>query len=391
MNPGIAGLETGTSPSDGGTSPSDAGTTVLAQVEVRNLKPDLMLLVDTSGSMTEPVEPSSSSCIVNGQTCGPNTWPCDTYRCPTRWSSLQAAMASFLSEYGAMARLGLGTYPENASCGSTTHLRVGLPTSDDETTLKNKAFDVIAAIQGIPNSGSNMPSGGTPTGQSLRFMSSLPDLLTAERADFVLLLTDGVPNCNEAYPYPYPSPQCQCTLNPEYACTYVPSVGCLDQDGSIAAIQELRDRDIRTIVVGFGAETGSSTGQSVLNAMAEAGGFARQCQQSSDCGTGDTCDTATGFCGRRFYQTGNRAELVAALRAVSEKLSKESCLVRFEVSAGTPPQESLQVSLDGTVVAPGPDSWSLTKEGVLFTGSACQRIQAATSTAPMHIEVRALL
>jgi hypothetical protein len=366
---------------------------VLARVEVRNLKPDLMLLVDTSGSMTDPVDPSNPSCIVGGQTCGSATQPCDTSRCPTRWSSLQAATASFLSQYGTVARLGLGTYPEapeSNSCGPATHLRVGFPTLDDDIALKAKASEVSAAIQGIPNSGSGMPSGGTPTGQSLRFMGSLPGLLTAERADFVLLLTDGLPNCNADHPYPHPDPRCQCTLADASHCGYARAIGCLDQDGSIGAIQELRGKDIRTIVIGFGTETGSSRGQGVLNAMAEAGGFARRCQQSSDCGTGDTCDTVAGFCGRRFYQTGNQTELAAALRVVSEKLSKESCLVRFEVSAETPPQQSLEVSLEGTVVAPGPDSWSLTKEGVLFTGSACQQIQAATSTAPVHIEVRAL-
>ncbi|OJH41930.1 hypothetical protein [Cystobacter ferrugineus] len=72
---------------------------------------------------------------------------------------------------------------------------------------------------------------------------------------------------------------------------------------------------------------------------------------------------------------------------IGDKLPRASCLVRFE-AAGASTQESLEVSLEGQVLAPGPDSWRLTSEGVLFTGTPCQRLQEATPAQPVLVVVR---
>jgi hypothetical protein len=377
---------------DAGSTGQDAGTvdagTVLVQGEVRHRKPNLMLLVDTSGSMVDPMDPTDPDCTVNGERCG-GTTPCDTTRCPTRWSTLQAAMSSFLSQYGTVARLGLGTYPSDDFCGPSTSLRVQLPFLDDDATLQAKASEVNAALQAIRNhdpARQNVPQGGTPTGPSLRYMASRPELQGTDRADFVLLLTDGLPNCNESYPKPYPDIACRCTVGS--ACSFVPKVGCMDDVGSSAGVRELRSKDIRTIVMGFGADTGSREAFAMFNTLADEGGFARRCQYDSDCGAGDTCDPFAGACRRRFYQADNQAQLAAALQSVSEKVAKDVCLIRLGDSSGSYTQESLQVSLDGQVLAPGPDSWSLTSEGVRFTGSACQKLESSTPTSPVRIEVR---
>ena len=234
--------------------------------------------------------------------------------------------------------------------------------------------------------------GETPTSQSLQFLGSLPELQTTDREDIVLLVTDGLPNCNEAYPQPYPSAGCFCTLSD---CSSAPEIGCLDKDASVVAVQSLRAKDIKTIVIGFGSDFDSTSeqgrrGVETLNAMAEQGGFAhaRACAQDSDCGRGDTCDTAAQRCNRRFYSAADWSELASVLQAIAESVRKSPCLVRF-ADAGSHTQESLAVSLDGQVLAPGESSWSLTSQGVLFTGTACQRLAAATPSAPVIVEVRA--
>lgn len=390
--------DAGTTGPDAGTPGPDAGTE-LARVQVGEPKPNLMLLVDTSGSMTQPINPSLPGCKVGGKMCGTWETDCDTRVCPTRWSEVQAAMERFLaSDTAARARLGLATYPSSIDaygCGPSIALSSELPPADkdDPATLQQKAQDVRNKLLAINNSQSAPlhPQGGTPTSHSLQFLGSRPELQTETREDIVLLLTDGLPICNEAYPNPYPSPGCFCVLT---SCSFDPAtaIGCLDKEPSVAAVASLRAKDIKTFVVGFGTDFIAHTeagrrGAETLNAMAEQGGFARACTSNADCAEGDTCDTDAKLCTRRFYAATNANELTSALQLMGDRLPRASCLVRFE-AAGDSTQESLEVSLEGQVLAPGPDSWSLTSEGVLFTGTPCQRLQEATPAEPMLVVVR---
>ncbi|AKJ07911.1 hypothetical protein ATI61_107355 [Archangium gephyra] len=407
-----AGTDAGMTDPDAGMTDPDAGT-VLAQVDVGEPKPNLMLLVDTSGSMTLPMNvdlrDSSGAYVCRrggtaaGEPCGNDTFPCDTSRCPTRWSSLQAAMASFLGSSGARVRTGLATFPDLRSdnvynCGGTFGVTVGLPgtDTDDKDTLVAKAAQVNSELQAIKNSSSTpgvkTPMGGTPTNPSLQFMGTLPELQTAGRSNFVLLLTDGLPNCNANYPNPYPSASCRCTLGTLSGialCSYEPydKLGCLDKDGSVSAVMALKSKNIQTIVVGFGSELATGEGAVVLNAMAEQGGFSRTCTQHVDCGSVDTCDMSNGLCGRRFYPASNQGELSVVLQGVVDRVRKTACLVPFE-GAGSYTQSSLVVSVDGVELAPGESTWSLTSEGVRFAGTTCQQLQEASRADPVRIVVR---
>jgi hypothetical protein len=399
-------------------------TTEMRRIQARNAKPNLMLLVDTSGSMTDPVNkdftvrptPSSSPIYVcrrngtaTGDVCGSSSFPCDT-RCPTRWTELQSAMQDFLTSSGSIARIGLATYPDlakDASCGPTASISVDLPPDDkdDDATLAANAQLVKNKILAIKNSSSTpgvqTPQGGTPTSLSLQFVGSRSELQAAERADFVLLLTDGLPNCNADFPTPHPDKGCFCTLTD---CTYAQKIGCLDRNASVEAVQALRGKEIKTIVIGFGADFNSTTdsgkkGAETLNAMADAGGFSRACTVDTDCGTGDTCDKTRGVCNRRFYQAGNKDELVTALRQISEKVQADNpCEFQLKSEPGSDPyeQELIVVYINGERQVPGTDTWTVmtsTVDGtqsVTFQGALCQRIKNSTPTSPVDIEVRAV-
>jgi hypothetical protein len=374
-------------------------TTVETNIEVRSLKPNMMLLVDTSGSMTLPLDKNDQRCQTSRGTCGIDI-NCPS-NCPTRWRALQGAMGSFLTASGKVARMGLATYPgkelvQNEVCGGASSLRITLPTAEDETSLSNKAAEVNAAIQAIPQFGTGQPEGGTPTASSLRYLGTLSDLQGDAREDFVLLLTDGLPNCNDAHPTPSPDPQCRCTLGT--ACNDVSSfktLGCLDKDGSVAAVTALRAQNIRTIVIGFGAETATGDGTEVLNAMAEAGGFAiepKSCTANADCGSGDTCDTTAGKCRRRFYQAGNQTELAAALDAITERVvTGNPCLVKLALDQIPSSESLLVVYLDGARLAASDTTWRLrTDQGVEFLGDKCTRIKNSTPADPAKIEIRSI-
>jgi hypothetical protein len=381
-------------------------TTVETRIEARNLKPNLMLLVDTSGSMSDPVNPNLAACKNSGgEVCGID-FHCDISKCPTRWSELQGAMSDFLSSSGSVARMGLASYPSDPVCNATTKVRISLPRieePDDAAALQAKATEVNASIQEIKNFGygSPNPEGGTPTAESLMFLinkskldgtDNVPQLKDTARKNFVLLLTDGLPNCNAAFS----EANCFCTTGD---CGGSDKTGCLDQTNSVKAVEALGAQNIQTIVIGFGAAFDASSpsgkkGAETLNAMAEAGGFARikQCTADAECGAGDTC--VAGACGRKFYQAANRVDLAEALRQISERVqTQDPCLIGLNT---TELKESLTVvyfTHRGTTtrLAAGQDTWSLVAgEGVRLAGDWCAKITQSTTADPVNVEVRAV-
>lgn len=373
-----------------------AQTTVGNVVRAKAARPNLMVLLDTSGSMTQPVDPNDPDCRdTNGNLCG-GSIPCDVSRCPTRWSEMRAAMSSFLDSSGSIARMGLTTYPASTGttatqCLASSSVKIPIPQVDDADTaaLQNAATQISNEILNKPINGSGGPSGGTPTAESVRFVGTQPELQTQERDDFVLLLTDGLPNCNPNNPN-VGTTACDCGAT---TCPNNPQV-CLDRDASVAAVTELKtQKEIRTIVIGFGADTAAGSGPATLNAMAEAGGFARSkaCDSDAACGAGDTCNLATRVCNRRFYQAANQAELANALAEIINRVgTTDPCLLKLD-PAQRPTNDSLiVVYVNGESLPRGPDTWELNADGVKFVGQTCTRILSSTDANPITLEVRAV-
>lgn len=364
-----------------------AQTTQSKNVVLRQLKPNLMLLVDKSGSMQSPIDPNAAGCPAG---CGPSS-PCPA-SCPTRISELKQAMASFLQNSGTVARMGLALFPSDSSCGATGTIDVAIPapTSVDMGTdpvLTMTAQQINTRIQAI------QPTGGTPTGASLAFLGSYSALLDANdaREDFVVVLTDGLPNCNAQNPNNTcggPNPNCRCTTGPTCGSTLC-ALGCLDQDGVVAQIVANKGKGVRTIVVGFGADTAGGDAAAVLQSMAQAGGFARSCKMGTDaeCGAGDTCNTMTKTCNRAFYQAKNGTELSAALRSISDAIgSGDPC--EFQLDAQPSDPRFLAVIVNDQNIPTGPTTWAYAAGKVTFTGQICTDIKNSTSTSPVKIEIR---
>ncbi|RKH58833.1 adventurous gliding motility lipoprotein CglB [Corallococcus llansteffanensis] len=393
-----------------------AQTTKETVIAARRSKPDVMLLVDTSGSMTQPVNPELEVNGVkvcygkdpsSGQSyiCRENL-PCNTAVCPTRWSELQGAMGPFLAESGKLVRFGLTTYPApNTSTSPTVaescaaasageSVRVAIPTGlDSDEQLQAHANDLNTILQKIPNSGPNQPKGGTPTSGSLQFTGSLLTSDPEERDQIIILLTDGLPNCNVGNEYNGSQTECRCTVESQCQLSQSPYYrrGCLDKNASVAAVKDLKSRRISTIVIGFGAETSAGDGPSVLNEMANEGGFARTCQADVDCGAGDSCNLNTKLCGRAFYQAGNREELASALKKISEQLATvDPCFIKLDPSQLPSDKQLIVVYINGERTLEGPDTWTLGDSGVTFTGNACARLEASRPEAPVNVEVRAI-
>ncbi|WP_338866878.1 adventurous gliding motility lipoprotein CglB [Myxococcus stipitatus] len=390
-----------------------AQTTVEETITALASKPNVMMLVDVSGSMTSPVNPSHPSCKVDRGdgtmvVCG-GQLPCPTATCPTRWTELQAAVPGFLETTGKHVRFGLTTYPESekgdtsdaCNASSSLSIRKDLPAEEGDAALQLHATSIINVIKGIPNAGTGRPLGGTPTSGSMTFLGNLPSMQDKERKNFVILLTDGLPNCNVNNEYSGRTEpvQCKCTIAttpgaPDQCAstTFYERRGCLDTNASVAAVRDLKEKGITTIVIGFGAETASGDGPVVLQAMATAGGFARSCTDDpTACGSNDTCNPVTGLCGRSFYQAGNQTELADALERISKEVrNTEPCLIRLKGPQLPSDPKLIVVYVEGERILGGSDTWELTGDGVRFNGATCERIKNSRPEAPVKIEIRAI-
>jgi hypothetical protein len=335
------------------------------KVTAKQFKPNLMLAVDRSDSMSFPIS--------NGG--------------EPRLSALKRAMDEYLKTYGTVARTGLMLYPSDFACGAGT-VEVELWTQNDvPADLQAHADKINAKIQSITK------QGATPSGESLKFLASYQPLLGG-RENVVVLVTDGLPNCNPNNPNSYDVDQaaCDCTFSGAQCGGQYARLSCLDRAGTVDVVRDLLSKGIKTAVVAIGDDTLTGTGPSVMNAIASEGGAPRSCPNGTDaeCGT-SACNKATKICDQRYYAAGSEAELAAALATIGYDLSRgEACKFQLEVAPEDP--AFLSVVVNNQAVASGPSTWTYdaaTRE-LTFVGALCQKVGSSTPDDPVLLEFRVL-
>jgi hypothetical protein len=364
-------------------------TTQSYTVVAKKLKPNVMLMVDESGSMTLPANTTHPKCPVG---CGDNGNPRCPADCPTRISELRDAMKGFLGDAGTIARFGLTTFPKTGCAGVTCQcdpgtVRVQISSSNDvNSELQATADEINRTIQ------SDNVQGGTPTRDTILMLGNYPGFAANDRDKIIILETDGVPNCKGDDAGFCSSPgACTCAdAPPDYCCGSLGSLGCLDKTGTANAIATLGLKNIQTFVIGFGDEAANSA--PTLNSMAEAGGRPRLCPDggSASCGLNNTCNAATGKCTREYFQANNALELAQVLNDIAKALEKPCEYALREV-----PSDSalLSVEINGQGVRAGPDTWKYDPAGpagptVFLLGPVCDQVKGASPGAPVQVDIR---
>jgi hypothetical protein len=388
-------------------------------------KPNFMLLVDKSGSMDQPVDPTIPACHVggiNGPLCGdPQKLNlCDTTQCPTRWSELTKALDQYITGFPLIGRYGLSLFPEpetSGGCGPTTKQTSALPTtaSDDDTTLQGAADSTRAALDAILSSNPQGPTGtggGTPTAASLAFLGTVPELTTDKTRDqIVILFTDGLPNCDAALADVAGTVACQCTFGPALddcgpAIPPFPGAGCLDVDNSVKAVQFLANAKVQTYVVGFGSEAGAASARDTLQRIAVAGNvrFPRVCPgtpPNQPCSADNPCDLATGLCTKQYYTANDASDLGDILKTITDP--NVTVCERFLTEVPTD-VSLLSVLVNGTAYQPSADTWVYVspsettptsgKPGpaVVFVDGKplCNQLKTSTGANPVNVQIRIL-
>lgn len=201
-------------------------------------KPVLFVVQDKSGSMNQPPDPTA----------------CST--CPTKWTSAKSAVATLTNQFQGAFRFGLMLYPYDTT---TFNCTTGTVMSSVPSTPAQVAATLNAAT----------PGGGTPTAASLQAARTYLQSQALNTPAYVLLITDGLPNCNlalDANTCTASTPGCSnnsCGLG---------SKDCLDDQGTIQAATDLKNAGFKVYVVGFGTSVTSGNNKTVLDNIASAGG-----------------------------------------------------------------------------------------------------------------------
>jgi hypothetical protein len=357
-------------------------TTTTVTLTAKQLKPNLMLLLDRSGSMRLPFDPTLAACGTCGQTGQPS---CDPVACPSRWDVLTSTGSTFLSQHGTVARMGVAFYPSlsdatitdpgsgNPSnfCTAANSIDVALPGSDDDAALQQSADAVDFAIKRVGATASPLSGGvggGTPTGDSLVYVAQHAGFgPTIQRQSFLLLMTDGLPNCNPASGLDanVNPAACDCTDGPSSTvCSYYPVLDCNDFNETARKVSDIRATGVKTIVIGYGDVFGASAQRS-LQQIALAGDFQRRCAAGGgECDPNDaSCfqDSNPNLCAEQFFRATSKEQLSAALAAVSSAiLQGNPCVVTLDPAPVDPSFLTVLVTENGVTTGhPYPsDVWS---------------------------------
>jgi len=302
---------------------------------------EVYLVLDRSGSMSD----KASSATV------------------TKWKELYGAADFALQKYESSIHFGLLMYPSDSMCKT--------PGPQVKVGLNNRAgvLSYLAAAK---------PAGGTPTAAALNnAASSLSSLGNKAAKKYLVLATDGGPNCNYLL---ISKPKCSCTYasSKDYCCTSHPTakcnVGhtCLDDANSLKVIKEIRtSKGITTFVIGL---EGTAEYVTLLEAMAIAGGAPQ---------IGGTTS---------YYKASSKTEIQNALNIIAASVI--SCTIDLAEKPKEP--DYVLVYLDGKPVprdktkTNGWDFSDATMTKIKLYGSYCKSLQDGTKhtvTATFKCEV----
>jgi hypothetical protein len=288
--------------------------------------PDIIVLMDMSGSMTEGT--------------------------PTKYEQTADAVTSVVTQLendGAPIWWGLLFFPTDGDCGV------------DAATLIPPAAGNAAPIATAINAQS--PSGNTPAHKAVQAGAAYYAGISDDRAHYLLIATDGQPNCDPSAPVIpktcNPQNPVNCAAN-EF-CQPIPLMGgiCVPANGgpAVEAITNAAAAGIKTYVVGIDIDGTNST----LNMMAEAGGTAR---------AGTT----------KYYPVSDQASMVSALENITEQII--SCTFALDYS---PDLDYVSVTVGGAGVMRDPthaNGWDidLNARTLTFYGDACMALQQNPDT-----------
>lgn len=280
---------------------------------------------------------------------------------PTRWEAVRDGLAITLPRFDALIQTGAVFFPRVPRGNDIGALCEVLP-NVDVVPATNRAADVLGILR------STGPMGGTPTFQALRVAQSYFSSDTSRgRARYIVLATDGGPNCNEALD-PIGPPPCTCTSTnmagmPTCSLSANGRYNCLDDRRTLMAIHEAAVQGVPTYVIGIDDPSRPEL-TDVLNRMAIEGG-------RPSVGTGV----------QRYYSARRAEDLLRAFDTITTAIAR--CAY---VTASRPTTvDDIRLSANGSPLSRDTDhrdGWDWTDPNygeITLFGATCDRVVAANA------------
>jgi hypothetical protein len=281
-----------------------------------------------------------------------------------KWPTVIATLGQLVVALGPRANLGAAVFPSPGG-EAPDQCEAGVevfPTRPGDSPAGRAGPTATTLLEVL---GQIAAAGGTPTAATLAALAPHVEALPGKT--FVILATDGGPNCDAALTCNVSD--CQPNLEGDLGCPVAgPSCctpdtagaeACLDRDATVAAVTALSASGIPVYVVGVpGTGPYGQPGQ-VLDLLARAGGTARGSEPE-------------------FYQVTSTDQ--AALKSVLFRiaaLATASCTLTLN---NAPPDPSnVNVFLDEQPIAQaGPDGWTIDGQTVTIVGQSCARITSGS-------------
>ncbi|MFC1642822.1 hypothetical protein ACFL5O_09085 [Myxococcota bacterium] len=365
----------------GGTGPD--GTCGESKVDATLRPSSLLLVIDRSESMDSV--PTDHSTVATSRDGGGGAGGAPIARdgaeeaaeAPTRsnetkWELLGTQLLDSLDRVKDRLAFGVQLFPYLDPSTTDSQVTCHMPA---EPTMQVPVTDGTRAIQEVRRLlDATEPAGNTPTAVALShaldyFTEGDGTQLEGDR--YVLLATDGGPNCNDETTCSLEDcisnrenlgPPCESSLQKGNCCVGLPKL-CLDEQRTLTAIEALADAGIQTFVVGI---PGSELYASTLDRFADAGGQAL---------TGQPEGAPRYF---RVEAASNMQGLAEVLQQITTVLIK-TC--QLQLATQPPDSNKLNVYIDGQVIPQqGADGWILSKETrpptVELQGATCDKMES---------------
>jgi len=323
----------------GGNGPSD----VCEEVTVRADKviPDILIVLDKSGSMVWP------GCAAAGnpfQLGCPNAAP--PYNEPfDRWVPSVAALKTTTVTLQERVRFGLMIFPSPAIPGPLPPLTsMGCqPGAVSVTPALNTAMAIGTELDGEVADGDSTPIPGTLRAAHDTLGSALVGPDDAAKPKYVLLVTDGAPNC---------------TVDSQQANT--PEQANMQ---TYAEIDSLREDGIKTYVIGYDTRSTAELAV-VMDEMARRGG------------TGETM----------HREVTDENSLLDAISAIAGQVTE----CTFQLDQAPSDLKKVSVVIDGKQIKNDPENgWELTGEKTIeLRGMSCDTVRDISVVHTLGIEVK---